>query len=212
MNQRLDTSAQKSPLEEGSLILASASPRRSHLLHQMGLEFEIQPADIEETRLPGEAPQALVRRLAQEKARAVAYSERVQKRRFVLGSDTLVVLHGDPIGKPSDPEEAIQMLGRLTGQTHTVMTGIAVADSWTGSVLDEVVESHVHMREATRAEIIAYVDIGESLDKAGAYALQGEGRRFVTRIVGSESNVIGLPLEETRRLLQEAARNAESAP
>jgi len=212
MNQRLDISTQKSPLEEGSLILASASPRRSDLLQQMGLEFEIHPADIEETRLPGEAAQALVRRLARDKARAVAHSKNNQNRRFVLGSDTLVVLHGDPIGKPQDHDDAIQMLGRLTGQTHTVMTGIAVADSWTGSILDDVVESHVHMREATRAEIIAYVDIGESLDKAGAYALQGEGRRFVTQVVGSESNVIGLPLEETRHLLQEAAKNAESAP
>ena len=132
MNQRFDTSAQKSPLEDGSLILASASPRRSALLNEMGLEFKIHPAEIEETRLPGEPAQTLVRRLAREKARVVAQSEAVEKRRFVLGSDTLVVLQDEPIGKPSNPDEAIQMLTSLTGQIHTVMTGIALVDSWTG--------------------------------------------------------------------------------
>ena len=201
--------AGKSPLESGRLVLASASPRRSALLQELGLEFEIHPADIDETPLPGEAPRELVRRLAREKARAVTDPKRIGERRFVLGSDTLVVLKGEPIGKPSGPEEAIQMLERLTGDSHTVMTGIAVADVQTGSILDQVVESEVHMRDATTPEIQRYVEIGESLDKAGAYALQGEGRRFVTRVVGSESNVIGLPLEETRALLEKVAQDAE---
>ena len=192
------------PLEKGRLVLASASPRRSALLRELGLEFEIHPADLDETPLPDEAPRDLVRRLAREKALAVTDPKRIGTRRFVLGSDTLVVLDDEPIGKPSDPSEAIQMLERLTGEVHTVMTGVAVLDVQTGSILDEVVESKVHMRKATTDEIEEYVELGESLDKAGAYALQGEGRRFVTRVEGSESNVIGLPLEETQALLQRA--------
>ncbi|MFP6641126.1 MAG: Maf family protein [Myxococcota bacterium] len=190
------------------LILASASPRRRNLLQEMGFEFEVQPANIEEQALPGEAPVDFVRRLAREKAEAVAESARQGPRRFVLGSDTVVVLDGLVLGKPSSPEEAVEMLTRLTGRTHSVMTGIAVADARRGTMLDRVVESQVEMREAHLQEIQAYVDTGEGLDKAGAYALQGEGRRFVTAVLGSESNVIGLPLEETWALLDRAAQDA----
>ena len=199
----------QSPMETGRLILASASPRRKDLLHELGVEFEVHPANIDETPLPDETARDLVRRLAREKAQAITDHETIGKRRFVLGSDTLVVLRDEPIGKPHDPNDAIEMLKRLTGETHTVMTGIAVVDLETGSVLDDVVESQVQMRDATLPEIAAYVEVGESLDKAGAYALQGEGRRFVTQVVGSESNVIGLPLEETRAMLRKAEQTAE---
>ena len=171
MRQQPDPSTSESALTKGRLVLASASPRRSALLHEMGLEFEIHPADIDETPFPGEAPRELVRRLARSKAQAVTDARRIGERRFILGSDTMVVLDEEPIGKPTDPEDAIRMLERLTGQVHTVMTGIAVLDVQTRSILDQVVESQVHMRNASRDEISRYVALGESLDKAGAYAL-----------------------------------------
>ena len=139
----------QSPVETGRLILASASPRRKDLLHELGVEFAVHPANIDETPLPDETARDLVRRLAREKAQAITDPETIGKRRFVLGSDTLVVLQDEPIGKPRDPNDAIEMLKRLTGETHTVMTGIALVDVETGSVLDEVVESQVQMRDAT---------------------------------------------------------------
>jgi len=123
----------------------------------------------------------------------------------VLGADTGVVLDGELLGKPDDPAHAAELLGRLVGRTHFVVTGVAVAESVGARVWQCRVSSEVTMRTAAREEIARYVETGEPLDKAGAYALQGDGRRFVTGIVGSESNVIGLPVEETLALL-EAAR------
>jgi septum formation protein len=176
----------------------------------MGLEFEIHIPDIDETALPQEAPEALVTRLAEGKALAVARHLPKGQRRWVLGSDTVVVLDAEIIGKPTDENDAIAMLERLTNRTHRVVTGVAVVDAQDGGVLSQAVTSEVVMRPAQREEIRAYVATGESLDKAGAYALQGGGRRFVTRVEGSESNVIGLPMDETRALLARAA--AGSAP
>ena len=189
----------------GQLVLASGSPRRREILAKLGLDFEIRPPDLDETALPGEPPEELVVRLALAKARAIASTLAEGSLRWVLGSDTVVVLDGQTIGKPEDAEDAVRMLGRLTGRTHRVMTGIAVVDARGDSDLAQAVTSEVVMRAADEAEIRAYVACGESLDKAGAYALQGEGRRFVTRVVGSESNVIGLPEEETLALLAQAA-------
>jgi septum formation protein len=117
----------------------------------------------------------------------------------------VVVLAGEIIGKPRDAEDARGMLLRLTGRSHRVMTGIAVVDARGGPVLARAVESEVVMRRANEEEIRTYVAGGEPLDKAGAYAIQGEGRRFVSRVVGSESNVIGLPIDETLALLRQAA-------
>jgi septum formation protein len=171
----------------------------------MGLEFEIHPPDLDETPLPGEFPENLVVRLARSKARAVAESLEPSRRRWVLGSDTVVVLDGETIGKPRDAEDAVQMLARLTGRTHRVITGIAVVDALNGRAEEEAVTSEVIMRPAAEEEIRGYVATGESLDKAGAYALQGGGRRFVTQVVGSESNVIGLPIDATHALLLRAA-------
>ena len=193
------------PVPPGSLILASGSPRRREILARMGLEFEIHPPDLDETALPGEAPENLVVRLARSKARAVAESLQSNPRRWVLGSDTVVVLDGETIGKPRDAEDAVQMLLRLTGRTHRVITGIAVVDALSGRAEEQAVISEVVMRPAEETEIRGYVATGESLDKAGAYALQGEGRRFVTRVMGSQSNVIGLPIDATRALLARAA-------
>ncbi|MDG2334078.1 MAG: Maf family protein [Myxococcota bacterium] len=198
------------PLPVGTLVLASSSPRRREILGEMGLEFEIHIPDIDETALPQEAPEALVTRLAEGKALAVARHLPKGQRRWVLGSDTVVVLDAEIIGKPTDENDAIAMLERLTNRTHRVVTGVAVVDAQDGGVLSQAVTSEVVMRPAQREEIRAYVATGESLDKAGAYALQGGGRRFVTRVEGSESNVIGLPMDETRALLARAA--AGSAP
>jgi septum formation protein len=187
-----------------SLILASASPRRRDLLSRLKVPFDAVPAEIAETARPGEAPRALAERLAREKAEAVVAQIGRTPRRVVLGSDTIVVIGEEILGKPRDPEHALALLRKLSGRTHLVMTGIAVVESDTGRARSRVVESRVTLRKADEAELRDYVATGESLDKAGAYALQGAGRRFIAGVEGSETNVIGLPLEETLAMLQEA--------
>jgi septum formation protein len=186
------------------LVLASASPRRRELLARAGLRFEVLPADVPEEPRTGEGPRALVERLAAAKAAAVRDRLPPRPHRFVLGSDTVVALGEDVLGKPSDPEDALAMLRRLAGRTHTVWTGVALAATGRDTLRVTSVASRVTFRAASEAELRAYVASGESLDKAGAYALQGEGRLLVSRIEGSESNVIGLPLDETLALLAEA--------
>jgi septum formation protein len=186
------------------LVLASASPRRRELLASRGLRFEVMPPDVEEIARAGEPPQALVERLALEKALAVRARLPALPRRFVLGSDTVVVLDGEILGKPKDAAHALELLSRLAGRTHTVWTGVAVAATGDGRARVASVASAVTLRAAAEPELRAYVAGGEPLDKAGAYALQGEGRRFVSRVEGSESNVIGLPLDEALALLAEA--------
>jgi septum formation protein len=183
------------------LLLASASPRRRELLRRAGVAFEVRPAEVDERALAGEAPEPYAARLACEKALAIACRAGSDSR-FVLGADTVVV-HGDRIyGKPADAEDAVRILRELRGQTHRVLTAVALARG--GALLRELcVESRVTLREASDPEIRAYVATGEPLDKAGAYALQGEGARLVLRVEGSRSNVIGLPLEETLALLRE---------
>jgi septum formation protein len=189
------------PVEALPLILASASPRRSDLLHGAGVRFEVRPADIPEVREAGEAPLAFAQRLARGKALAVAEQIGTPPTRFVLGADTIVVLDKDVLGKPRDADHALELLERLTGREHTVITAVAIVSSDTLQSRQIAVTSRVEMREAAREELLAYVATGESLDKAGGYAVQGGARSFVTRIHGSESNVIGLPLDETLALL-----------
>ncbi len=177
------------------LILASASPRRRALLEPTGLSFEVRPADIPEPVHPGEDPRSVVERLALAKASAVA--AQASQGSVVLGSDTIVVVDDDVLGKPRDAEHAVSLLRRLVGRGHRVLTGVAfvVAHSDREHVLS--VESRVFMRSAEDAELRSYVATGEPMDKAGAYAVQGKGRRFIERVEGSVTNVIGLPLEET---------------
>jgi septum formation protein len=189
---------------ECRLVLASASPRRSWLLEQAGLRFEVRPSDIPEQVRPGENAADFVRRLASEKAAAVAEGIPFGEDRLVLGADTVVVLDDEILGKPDDADHALVLLRRLTGRAHRVLTGVALVDRDAGTLRQIMVESAVEMRVASDEELRAYVDTGESLDKAGAYAAQGEGRRFVDRIRGSETNVIGLPMDETLALLAEA--------
>jgi len=185
------------------LVLGSASPRRRELLARAGVASEIVPADIEERALPGESPETLVERLAREKARAVAERLGATPRRVVLGADTIVVVDRDVLGKPTDPDDAVRLLGRLVGREHVVMTAVAlVASDRPDAAATRVVTSRVAMRAAALDEIRRYVATGEPLDKAGAYAAQGEGRRFIEAIRGSETNVIGLPMEETLALLR----------
>jgi septum formation protein len=187
------------------LILASASPRRRDLLARTGVRFEVRPAGIPEEAHPGETPVEQAERLARAKALAVARRVGRSPRRMVLGADTIVVIDGAVLGKPADPEHAVALLTRLVGRRHRVVTAIALAASDTLEIRQTAVESDVTMRPAGEEELRAYVATGEPLDKAGAYAAQGEGRRFIERIEGSESNVIGLPLEETLALLGAAA-------
>jgi septum formation protein len=186
------------------LLLASASPRRRALLARAGLRFEVRPADVDESPLPGEMPREHAARLAEAKARAVAGTLESAPPRIVLGADTIVVLGDRILGKPRDADHAIAMLEDLVGRTHRVITAVAVLRSDDAALHRACVESRVSMRPAPREEIRRYVASGEPLDKAGAYAVQGEGRRFVRRVEGSESNVIGLPLDETLDLLRAA--------
>jgi septum formation protein len=186
------------------LVLASGSPRRRDLLTRAGLRFEVRPADIPEHREAGEEPAAFAARMALAKAATVARTLADGPPRLVLGADTIVVLGSQVLGKPSGPEQAVAMLGQLLGRTHRVITAVALVDSSSGRTRHALVESRVTMGTAAPRALRAYAATGEPLDKAGAYAAQGEGRRFVERIEGSESNVIGLPVEETLALLREA--------
>ena len=193
------------------LILASGSPRRRDLLAAWGLKFEVMPANTPEIPRAGELAETMVLRFSGEKARAVAERCPDEPRQWILGADTVVVLGERILGKPEDPTDAVAMLSDLVGQTHRVITGVTLIDSAACQEFSVRVESQVCMRKASIEEIEAYAATGEPLDKAGSYALQGEGRRFVESVRGSETNVIGLPAEETLALLQDAARWEQSA-
>ena len=179
------------------LILASGSPRRAGLLRQIGLDFEISAPDVDESRYPDEEPVLYVERIARAKVEGLAAADVV-----VVAGDTAVVHEGKVLGKPAHPEEARGMLRRLQGNTHDVMTGVAVASlSYNEVVVRTLVDvTEVEMLAMTGDEIADYVATGEPLDKAGAYALQGIGGRFVKRVWGSPSTVIGLPLHLLPRL------------
>ncbi|CAI9389761.1 MULTISPECIES: Maf family protein [Citrobacter] len=180
-----------------SLYLASGSPRRQELLSQLGISFERIVTGIEETRGEGESAQQYVSRLAREKARAgVALTPRDLP---VLGADTIVILNGEVLEKPRDAHHAALMLRKLSGQTHQVMTAVALADSQ--YVLDCLVMTEVTFRALTDADIADYIASGEPMDKAGAYGIQGQGGCFVRKINGSYHAVVGLPLVETYELL-----------
>ena len=180
------------------IILASQSPRRAELLQQIGVRFRTQPADIDETALPGESPEDFVRRMAIGKAQAI-HAARPDS--LVLGSDTAVVLDGHILGKPESREHAIDMLLALAGREHRVLTGVALLGEQTGYALSD---SRVAFRAISHAEAEAYWASGEPADKAGGYAIQGHAAVFIERIEGSYSGIMGLPLFETARLLEQA--------
>ena len=196
MTHSPDGSASTAPVRR--LVLASGSPRRRQLLEQLGLTVVVRPAEIDETPLDGEAPPATVERLARDKARhAIDHDE------IVLAADTIVVLDGEMLGKPADQSDARSMLTRLSGRSHEVLTGVAVAITSDGSVdcISSVSRTVVTFTELSADDIDWYVATGEPDDKAGAYAVQGIGALFVEHLDGNYSNVVGLPLPETRRLL-----------
>ena len=178
------------------LVLASASPRRSELLTQIGLQFRIHPAHINEDPLPGEDPSAYVARLAREKAEAVYRELTAQQNSaptlMVLGADTTVTLDNHILGKPNDHADAARMLNLLSGRTHQVLTGVALVSACATQLATET--TSVTFSLLTPAEIAAYVASGEPLDKAGAYAIQGLAARWIPRIEGCYFNVVGLQL------------------
>ncbi|BEU80523.1 MULTISPECIES: Maf family protein [Enterobacter] len=180
-----------------SLYLASGSPRRQELLTQLGVSFERIVTGIEEKRAEGESAQQYVSRLAREKAQAGVAS--VSRDLPVLGADTIVILNGEVLEKPRDADHAARMLHKMSGQTHQVMTAVALADRQ--HVLDCLVVTEVTFRVLTDDDIAAYIASGEPMDKAGAYGIQGLGGCFVRKINGSYHAVVGLPLVETYELL-----------
>ena len=190
-------------------ILASASPRRRALLAASGLHFVCAPVALDESPRAGERAQELVLRLARAKAQRAA--ELADGARVVLGADTVVVLGARVLGKPRDAAHALAMLTQLAGRTHEVWTGVALATPASARVETLSVSSRVTLRRASESELRAYIAGGEPHGKAGAYALQGEGARFVERVEGSRSNVIGLPLDETLALLANAGVRAPDA-
>ncbi len=188
------------------LILASASPRRRDLLTRLGLSFEVVPAEIDETFTLGVPPDQMVIRLAEAKAQTIAASH---VDALVIGADTTVVIDDEVLNKPVDAHHATRMLRQRRGRPHHVFTGLAVIDTRSGVVERGVVSSRVHMREYSDVEIAAYVATGEPLDKAGAYAIQGDTGVFVDRIDGCYFNVVGLPLCELTWLLSQRGFDLE---
>ncbi len=193
------------------LVLASGSPRRREMLQNLGVDFAVRPADVDESPLAGERPEPYVLRLARAKARASAASNPClsappARHEIVLAADTIVTQDGELLGKPRDAADARRMLERLSGREHEVLTGVAVARAGgqqAEHLRAEVERTRVRFAELSPAEIAWYVASGEPLDKAGAYAVQGLGALFVARLDGNYSNVVGLPLPLTYRLLAE---------
>ena len=197
------------------LILASASPRRQELLRNAGISFTVQPADVDETPLAGESPRECAERLAREKALAVW---RARPQDLVLGADTIVDVNETILGKPLDADDAARMLRLLSGCVHRVITGVCLVKPVVGGQWPVASHSEpspapeirtdsettlVTMSEMSDAEIQAYVATGEPMDKAGAYAIQGLASRWIPRIEGDYSNVVGLPVAMVFRMLRE---------
>ncbi len=188
-------------------VLASQSPRRQELLTAAGFHFSVESADVDETALAGETADVYVARLAEAKARAVL-ARRPQA--LVLGADTTVVVDGDILAKPDDAADATRMVRRLAGRAHEVLTGVAlVSANWSRVT---VAATTVWFGPMSAAEIEAYVASGEPMDKAGAYGIQGRAARYVTRIEGSYSNVVGLPVALVHDLLAEYPGRAPEVP
>ena len=181
-----------------SLILASSSERRKEILEAMGIAFTIRIADVDETPLAGEAPADMVLRLASAKAAAIPAGPG----ELVIAADTAVVLGEECFGKPADFEDALRVLSALSGRTHQVMTGLAVASA--AGVATALSVTDVRFRDIDPDEVRRYWQSGEPQGKAGAYAIQGRGGMFVEAIMGSYTGVVGLPVFETARLLQAA--------
>ena len=189
------------------LVLAARSPRRADLLTAAGYEFEVTPADIDERRCDDETAAEYVGRLASEKAAIVTASA---PDAMVLGADTVVVIEGLVLGKPVDEADAAAMLHRLSGRSHEVLTGVALLSR--GRRRTEVVTTRVRFRTLTAADVVWYVASGEPVGKAGAYAIQGRASSFVTRIEGSYSNVVGLPVATVDEMIRASGAASPTGP
>jgi septum formation protein len=184
------------------LILASASPRRAQILRDAGMRFEIVRANVSERRKRGETARTMTRRLAQAKAQAVASKLGSKPRAaIVIGADTIVEVNGQLLGKPRSPAAAREMLRKLSGRTHRVVTSVAAIRLPDGAAVTATESTRVRFAALTPDEIAQYVATGEPLDKAGAYAVQGISGRFIERIDGCYFNVVGLPLARLYRML-----------
>ena len=180
------------------LVLASGSPRRADLLRAAGIPFDVFPVDVDEHFRAGEKPEHAVARLAQAKAAVAAVSHPDE---IVLGADTTVVVRGEALAKPTDAADAARMLRLLSGRSHEVLTGVCLTRQ--GRRLVHVEPTRVRMAQLGESEIAWYVSTGEPFDKAGGYAVQGLGSRFIEGIDGSYSNVVGLPISSVYELLKE---------
>jgi septum formation protein len=190
-----------------TIVLASASPRRQELLRAAGIAFTVQAADINETPLAGEGPRECAERLAREKALSVA---RGRPESWILGADTIVVVDELILGKPRDADDAIRMLRALSGRTHAVITGVCLvgpvaSGQWSVASNTKTASetTRVTFSDVSDDEIREYVAGGEPMDKAGAYAIQGMAARWIPRIEGDYSNVVGLPVALVYRMLRE---------
>lgn len=174
-------------------ILASASPRRQELLHSVGLKFKIIPAHVNEDYREGESPKEHVKRLALDKARAIAHK---YPESLVLGADTIVVIDDMILGKPKSKSQARKMLEQLSGRAHKVFTGFTLSHTASRFIKTKVIQSAVQFKKISPEEMEWYISCDEPYDKAGGYAVQGKGASFIKSIRGSYTNVIGLPLCE----------------
>lgn len=187
------------------VVLASASPRRRDLLTLIGVPHDVRAADIDETCRLGEKPRAHAERLAREKAAAIDAPDAV-----TIGSDTIVVVDGEVLGKPRDRAQAAEMLRRLSGRAHVVMTGVAVR--WKGRVASDVEEVGVTFRELSDHDIDRYIETGEPMDKAGAYGIQGFGATIVDRVDGDYFAVMGLPVNRMVKLMRQLGLTYDFGP
>jgi septum formation protein len=183
----------------GRFILASASPRRVELLKLAGLRFDVMPACVNEAYMEDETPEEHVLRLSEGKAQVIAGRN---PGAWVLGADTVVLIQGEILGKPGTISEAKEMLGKLSGQEHKVLTGFSIARKAAGILVSDVVASWVTFKEIPEDEMAWYIRSDEPYDKAGGYAVQGKGSLFIRAIRGSYTNVMGLPLCEVVEALK----------
>ncbi len=183
-----------------TIILASASPRRKELLEKIGLKFEVEPSDYAEDMYSELEPHELAQKVSLKKAKVVANKH---KNAIVIAADTFIVLEGKIVGKPQTEVEAKKMLRAISGKSHSVITGFTIIDTDKNKSLSRAVETKVYIRRLTMAEIDAYVESKEPLDKAGAYAIQGLGSVIVEKIEGDYFNVMGLPLSALTESLKE---------
>lgn len=180
------------------LILASASPRRKFLLSQLGIDFTVEPSTDEENIDYSLPPHILAVSLAENKAKNVASRHDSS---LVLGADTIVVIDGRILGKPTDSEQAMEILSLLSGRWHFVYTGLAIIDTETGRIIKDYEQSRVKFKNLTAREIKNYISTGEPFDKAGAYGIQGKGSLLVEKIEGCYYNIVGLPLFKLNTML-----------